>query len=293
MIVHNLGSINIDLVFRVPHIPAPGETLLSYGMSRGLGGKGANTSIALAQAGASTYHYGAIGSDGNWILDALKDKGVDCSNISELSMPSGQAIIQVDDQGENAITLLKGANWGIGTNILDDLFENAVKGDWLVLQNETDHVALAAKTAKGRGVNVAYAAAPFDADATTNVLPFVDFLALNEIEAAQLEKHTSTKISDLSPRMILVTRGSKGAILYQHGRPELSCAANRVENVRDTTGAGDTFFGFFLGTLTLGIPIEECMKIASAAAAVSVTEMGAASAIPNMSQVNAFLRDVP
>jgi len=72
VIVHNLGSINIDLVFRVPHIPAPGETLLSYGMSRGLGGKGANTSIALAQAGASTYHYGAIGSDGNWILDALR-----------------------------------------------------------------------------------------------------------------------------------------------------------------------------------------------------------------------------
>jgi len=148
MTVHNLGSINIDLVFRVPHIPAPGETLLSSGMSRGLGGKGANTSIALAGSGAKVRHYGAVGADGEWTIAALEGKGVDCSDVRVLDMPSGQAVIQVDDQGENAITLLKGANWGFGTDTLDALFENAKAGDWLVLQNETDHVALAARRAK-------------------------------------------------------------------------------------------------------------------------------------------------
>jgi len=289
MTVHNLGSINIDLVFRVPHIPAPGETLLSKGMTRGLGGKGANTSIALAEAGASVIHYGAVGSDGKWAIEELTARGIDCSHVGVLEMPSGQAIIQVDDEGENAITLLKGANWSFGTDLLDDLFETAKSGDWLVLQNETAHVALAAKRAKTLGLMVAYAAAPFDAEATRDVLPFVDCLALNEIEAAQLSEQTGSEISDMPVPMILVTRGENGATLYRNGKAPVSKAAMKVDQVRDTTGAGDTFFGFFLGSLSRNLSHEDCLRVASAAAALSVTKIGAAAAIPSISEVEAIL----
>lgn len=288
MPIHNFGSINIDLVFRVPHIPAPGETLLSHGMTRGLGGKGANTSVALVKAGATVKHYGAIGYDGDWTVEELGDLGIDCTSVKVLDCPTGQAIIQVGDDGENVITLLRGANWAITTDAVLLMFDSTLPGEWLVLQNETAHVPYAARLANEAGLNIAYAAAPFDAEATIAVLPFVDLLALNEFEAEQLESVAESSIENLPPNMILVTHGSKGATLYQKDKPSIFQPAIPVEHVVDTTGAGDTFFGFLLGSITLGRPIEECMKLASIAAALSIMTAGAADAIPTLEQVEAY-----
>ncbi|WP_226782498.1 ribokinase [Oceaniglobus trochenteri] len=289
MPLHNLGSINIDLVYRVPHITAPGETLVSRGLERGLGGKGANTSIALAQSGAAVLHYGAIGPDGGWTLDELGDRGVDCTHVQRLDTPTGQAVIQVSDDGENAITLLKGANWEFSAEIAETIIANAAPGDWLVIQNETAHVPEVAARAKAAGLSVAYAAAPFDAEATRAVLPHITLLALNEIEAGQLEQALGQSLDSLDLEMVLVTRGAEGASLKPRAGEAILQPAARAERVVDTTAAGDTFLGFFLGRLSLGDPLDEALGMASAASAITVARPGAGGSIPSLDEVRAAL----
>ncbi len=110
MAVFNLGSINADLFYQVTHLLAPGETLASTDHSRGLGGKGANMSVAIARAAARAVHIGAVGADGRWAVERLLEYGVDTRNIVELDVPTGHAVIMVDDYGENAILLFPGAN---------------------------------------------------------------------------------------------------------------------------------------------------------------------------------------
>lgn len=285
MKVLNFGSINIDLVFAVPHITAPGETLLSTSLTRGLGGKGANTSVALARAGADVRHFGAIGPDGEDMLARLEAFGVDCSQVQRLPTETGQAIIQVAEDGENAITLLRGANWDMPAEIIPAVLAEADAGDWLVLQNETAHVVEAARRADEAGVQVAYAAAPFEAKAVAEVLPFADLIALNRVEADQMEKALGSNVEELGIAMAIVTDGSKGATLYRAGHEPLFVPARKVEKVVDTTAAGDTFLGFFLGRLSRGEPAERAMDVATAASAIGVTRPGAAGSIPDIEEV--------
>ena len=110
MTIFNLGSINADHVYCVPHLPGPGETLAATSMQTGLGGKGANMSVAAARAGSHVAQIGAVGRDGLWAKNRLLEYGVDTRHIAELDVPTGHAIITVDDAGENAITLFSGAN---------------------------------------------------------------------------------------------------------------------------------------------------------------------------------------
>lgn len=289
MTIFNLGSVNIDLVFKVPHIATPGETVMSHAMSRGLGGKGANTSVALARAGADVRHYGAIGVDGADMVERLERFGVDCSAVRRLETETGQAVIQVDEAGENAITLLRGANWQMPENIIDDIIGSAVSGDWLVLQNETAHVPLAAERCSEAGLRVAYAAAPFDADATGAVLPFCDLLALNHIEAAQLCEATGREVENLGPAMTLVTHGADGAWLYRTESAPIFQPSAKATEVVDTTAAGDTFLGFFLGRLDRGDSIERALSVASQASAIGVSRPGASDSIPTIEEVQAAL----
>ena len=110
MAIYTLGSINIDHVYSIPHFPSPGETLAATGYSMGLGGKGANQSVAAAKAGAQVFHIGAVGPEGKWTLQRLQEFGVDVSNTEIGQVPTGHAIINVDPSGENAIVLFAGAN---------------------------------------------------------------------------------------------------------------------------------------------------------------------------------------
>ena len=287
--VLNLGSINIDLVFEVPHIATPGETVMSHALSRGLGGKGANTSVALARGGASVRHFGAIGRDGRDMVTKLETFGVDCSGVQVLDGETGQAVIQVDEDGENAITLLRGANWDMPEAIVGEVVAAAKPGDWLVLQNETAHVPEAARRARGAGARVAYAAAPFDAGATTEVLSHTDLLALNHIEAAQLAEATGRTAAEFGPDMVLVTHGADGARLYCKGSDPLHQPAARAEAVVDTTAAGDTFFGFFLARLDAGAEVADALRVAAAASAIGVSRKGASASIPTLDEVMAAL----
>ena len=288
MAIYNLGSVNIDHVYRVPHLPEPGETLASHSFNSGLGGKGANQSIAVARAGGQIFHIGAIGADGEWLRERMADSGVDMRFLAVVDVPTGHAIINVDDAAENAIVLYPGANFALTEAQVDEALGAAGPDDWLLLQNETSQGLYAAMVAKTKGVRVAYAAAPFDADAALAMLPVTDLLAVNEIEAAQLSEALGVEASDLPVAQVLITRGAEGATL-QAGGEVLSVDAFKVEPV-DTTGAGDTFLGYFLAALDLALAAPDALKWASAASALQVMKPGAAVAIPTLAEVEIFLK---
>ncbi len=288
MTIWNLGSINADLVYAVPHILAPGETLASTGLTTGLGGKGANMSVACARAGARVGHIGAIGPEGGWTVHRLTEYGVDTRWIVKLSEPTGQAIIALADGGENTIIVLPGANRAIPMDAIQSALSEAQTGDWFLTQNETNFQAEAAALARDMGLHVAYAAAPFDAEATRKILPLADFLILNAVEAAQLEAATGQAAGDLPVKDVVVTLGADGARWYDNRTGTVQdFAAIKVDPV-DTTGAGDTFTGYVLAGLDRGQPMGQAIGMAIRAGALMVTRHGAADAIPDLSEVQAF-----
>lgn len=286
MAVWNLGSINIDHVYQVPHLPAPGETLAALSCSTGLGGKGANQSVAAARAGAVVHHIGAVGRDADWVLARLRAFGVGTDAIRITDTPTGHAIITVDAQAENAIILFPGANLLPDRDQVESALADARAGDFLLLQNETSAQAEAARIAREHGLRVVYSAAPFDVDAVRAVLPFTDLLVMNEGEAAQLH----AALGALPPVERIVTRGAKGAEWHSPSGEVLSVPAFRVRPV-DTTGAGDCFIGNLVAALDAGLSRPEAMRRASAAAAIQVTRAGAGEAMPDAAEVTAFLQD--
>ncbi|MFU8822725.1 ribokinase [Yoonia sp.] len=286
MAIWNLGSINADFVYAVPHIPSPGETLGTTGRQVFLGGKGANMSVAAARAAARVHHIGAVGQDGLWLVERLLEYGVDTRNIAVLDTETAQAIIMVDPQGENAILLHPGANAEIPQTILQNAMAEAQTGDWLVIQNETNLQRTAASLGRKMGLRVAYAAAPFDADRVQAVLPHLDFLILNAVEAEQLQKATGKTPADLGLTDVIVTLGADGADWY--GAAGLQhFDAIKVDPV-DTTGAGDTFTGYVLAGLDRGMPMAQAIGQAMRAAALMVTRHGTADVIPDLSEVQDF-----
>ncbi len=286
MAIWNLGSINVDMVYAVPHIPAPGETLSSTGREVFLGGKGANMSVAAARAAARVYHIGAVGKDGRWAAQRLLEYGVDTRNIAEIDTETAQAIIMVDPHGENAIVLHPGANDEIPQVTLQAAMAEAETGDWLVIQNETNLQRTAAKMGKKMGLQVAYAAAPFDAERVQAVLPHLDFLILNAVESKQLQDATGQAPDDLPVRDVIVTLGGDGADWYgADGKKHFP--AIKVDPV-DTTGAGDTFTGYVLACLDRGMPMAQAIALATKAGALMVTRHGTADVIPDLSEVQAL-----
>jgi ribokinase len=287
--IYNLGSINADQVYSVPHLPQPGETLAATALFTGLGGKGANMSVAAARAGAQVRHIGAVGSDGQWAIDRLAGYGVDTAAIAVIDAPTGHAIINVDPQGENAIVIYPGANVQQDARRIETALAGARPGDWLLLQNETSHQAFCAETGSKLGLNIAYAAAPFDADAVKAILPFADLLILNAVEMAQLTSATGQTPADLGVDTLIVTRGADGCTAYraEDGWQPQTHPAPAVTPI-DTTGAGDTFTGYLVAGLDAGLSFDAAITRATNAAALMVTKKGTADAIPPLADVLNF-----
>lgn len=288
MTIWSFGSINADHVYLVPHIPGPGETIAAVSMKIGLGGKGCNQSVAAARAGARVEHIGAVGSGSDWILDRLNDFGVGTGHIQISDLPTGHAIISVAEDGENAITILAGANHALSASDLEAALSNASAGDSLVLQNETNLQVEAAQIAKAKGMRVFYSAAPFDAQATEAVLPFIDVLLLNEIEAQQLEESVGCEIAAMEVDRIVITLGARGARWIDTDAGTSFDVPGEKVRAQDTTGAGDTFAGYLIAALSQGLEPKNAMALAGKAAALKVTRRGAADAIPSRSEVDQF-----
>lgn len=290
MTIWNFGSINIDYFYGLDHLPAPGETIPSHSYVPGLGGKGANQSVAVARAGSRVVHVGAIGAEGVWARDRMANYGVETERISVVDGPSGHAIILVETSGENAIVLFPGANHVLAETDIAAALDQAAPGDILMLQNETLHQPAAARIARDKGLRVIYSAAPFSAEAVRAVMDHASILVMNRIESEELRLALGTELASLPVEGVLVTLGGDGAsYLDLAGRHMAAVPAFPVAPV-DTTGAGDTFTGYFAAGLDQGMEIAEALKLASAAAALKVTRHGAADAIPDRTEVDAFLR---
>jgi ribokinase len=285
MAVFNLGSINADLFYQVPHLLAPGETLASTDHSRGLGGKGANMSVAIARAAARAVHIGAVGADGGWAVERLLEYGVDTRNIVKLDVPTGHAVIMVDDHGENAILLFPGANRAITESHMDSALLGATEADTFVFQNETSAQIEGATLASSKGMRVVYAAAPFDAQAVEAVLPMLDILVMNAVEARQLTDALGMTLAALPVRDVIVTLGGDGCrwINTDDGTDQ-TFPAIPVTPV-DTTGAGDTFTGFLVAALDRGLPMKQAILLGQQAGAIMVTRHGTADVIPDLKDI--------
>ncbi|WP_138466281.1 ribokinase [Poseidonocella sp. HB161398] len=288
MTIYNLGSINIDKVLRVPHLPAPGETLAAHGYAEGLGGKGANQSVAAARAGAQVVHLGAVGPDGDAMLALMAADGIDLSQVARLETPTGMALIMVDDAAENSIAILHGANVLVPDETVAAALAAAAPGDTLLLQNETSGQAEAAGQARRAGLRVVYSAAPFEPEAVRQVLGNVSVLLLNELEAAQLTEALGQPLEALGVAHVVVTRGKAGAVHHDVGAGTQTAYPSPEVAAVDTTGAGDTFAGYLAAGLDQGLGWEAALRRALAAAALSVTRPGASAAIPDAADVAAF-----
>ena len=285
MAVFNLGSINADNFYRVAQLPKAGETIAASDLTQGLGGKGANMSVAAVRAGASVVHIGAVGADGEWAARRLGGYGVDVEHVAVVDTPTGHANICVDPNGENEIVLFRGANHALSSDQISNALKRVVAGDWLVLQNETNAQVVAASAAKSLGLSVLYAAAPFDATAVRDVLQYVDLLVLNEVEAEQLEAFMACGIGQLNVPNIVVTQGAQGCLwIGLDDRNGVQFGAHKVTAV-DTTGAGDTFTGYLVAALDRGMEMAQAIDLAGRAAAIMVTRIGTADVIPALAEI--------
>ena len=289
MTIYNFGSINIDHSYRVGHFPGPGEILAASSYAFGLGGKGANQSAAAAKAGAKVHHIGAVGPDGLWTLDQLSGWGVDVSQVARTGIPTGHAIITIDAAAENTIVIFPGANRAVPAGLLEKALAGARPGDTLLFQNETDWQAEVANLAQERGLYTVYSAAPFDVTAVEAVLGHIDLLVLNAVEAEQLAAALAAPLDGLGVPEVLVTRGDQGAEWRCRDGRRVLAPAHKIAAVVDTTGAGDTFLGYFVAARDQGLDTQAALGRAAVAASLKVARPGTADAIPTAAEVDEFL----
>lgn len=301
----SFGSLNIDYVYSVDHFVQKGETLASGALEIFSGGKGLNQSVALGRAGAEVFHAGAVGPDGQFLLDLLQEAGVDTHLVKQLeSVRTGNAIIQRDPEGNNCILLYGGANQAITREQVKKSLEGFGAGDYIVLQNEINQMPFLMEQAHAKGMHIVLNPSPMNGRIFEMPLGCVDYLILNEVEAAQILEADTPALGDEKaalgdekageamaellkkkfPRSrIVLTLGENGSV-YCGEETRIRQPAYAVRAV-DTTAAGDTFTGYFIAGISRGMSAEEALDTASRAAAIAVTKPGAAPSIPAWEQV--------
>ena len=295
MKILNFGSLNIDYTYDVDHFVRGGETLSSKALHLFPGGKGLNQSIAASRSGADVWHAGAVGkSDGEFLIKQLNEAGVNTDYVKRLEVPSGHAIIQRQPDGGNCILLFGGSNQEITRRMADEVLEHFGKGDYLLLQNEISEVGYIMKRAAEKGMRIVLNPSPMDEKIGKLPLETVDYFLLNEVEAESLCGEGANRPEAMMEKLtkgfpkakIVLTLGSQGS-LYWDGEKMIKQPCYKVKAV-DTTAAGDTFTGFFIGGLSQGMEGVKALDWAAIAAAVAVSRAGAATSIPSKEEVDRF-----
>lgn len=289
MRVLNYGSINVDHVYTVDHISNPGETVAALDYQVFAGGKGANQSAALARAGALVCHGGRVGLQGAWVVDKLAALGADVRFVGIHDEPTGHALIQVDRHGQNSIVLFPGANMRQAPEAMATALSHFREGDILLLQNEINELSYLIEQGSARGLRVFYNPAPAASWVRHLPLHAVDTVVLNQTEAAALTNADGALAQlDVASRTWkdvdwVLTLGAEG-VAYSGRSGSFTLPALAAEAV-DTTGAGDTFIGYYVASVAAGArPYEAAMR-AIRAAAVCVTRRGAMDSIPAASEL--------
>ena len=289
MRIFNLGSMNIDYVYSVPHFLQPGETLSSESLEIFPGGKGLNQSVALGKAGAEVIHGAILGTGGEFLLQTMKDAGVDISRIRKTDASSGHAIIQVDRCGQNCILLYAGTNQVLDEDYIEYFLSDAAPGDILLLQNECSCLREAMELGHKKGMQIALNPSPFHEDIRDLPLEYVGWWFCNEIEGAALfgteepETIAACFAAAYPGSHLILTLGGEGSLFVRDGL-RLRQSIYPAQAV-DTTAAGDTFTGYFLAAIAAGSAPKEAMDMAARAASITVSRMGAAASIPFLSEI--------
>jgi ribokinase len=282
-----IGAINVDLVVSGSALPAPGQTVTGGVFAQHHGGKGGNQAVAAARAlggGSGVVMVGAVGNDllGHDALDALRTEGVATSVAMRSGVRTGVALICVAPDGENQISVAPGANAELSAGDVTSAFAQVLEIGVVLASLEVSHAAVRAAAAWCSEHQVPFILNP------APVQPWVGEVAAL---AAYLtpNEHERQALGALPDGVIIVeTRGHEGVLVQQDGEQE-HVAAHPVQVV-DTTGAGDCFNGVFAAGLAEGLEVSAAVQRATAAAALSVTKVGAREGMPTREELDAFLR---
>ena len=286
MKILNFGSINKDFFYSVNDFVKPGETISSIRYNVKIGGKGLNQSVGISKAGQKIYHAGIINKDDTFILDKLKKWNINCENILLSNNPTGHAIIQVDKKGENSIIIHGGANHDVDIKFIKSVLSKFDSGDILVLQNEINNIKEIIDRAHHKKMKIVFNPAPFNNEILSCDLNKISTLILNQTEGEALSKEKKPdgilKVlnSKFNNTEIILTLGEKGS-LYSFKDELVKIKAHKLDTV-DTTGAGDTFIGYYVAGIASKKSKKDNLNRASEAAAIATTKLGGAESIPRI-----------
>jgi ribokinase len=294
-----VGSINLDLVARAPRIPVAGETITGSGFETFFGGKGANQAVAAARLGASVNLIGQLGSDAfaSQLRSGLRQAGVDSSAVGEVPGPSGVALISTDEDGENSIIVVPGANGYVTPELLDKHHELIRNAAIVLAQLEIPFETVLHLAELTTEYQVPFMLDPAPARALPDsILRLVDWLTPNETETKALlrsqfaePEEAANMLLERGARNVILKLGARGCYLATSRGQHLLVKGHKVAAV-DTTGAGDAFNAAFAVALSEGQDVLASASWATAVAALSVTRPGAQASMPSRVEVEQFLR---
>lgn len=301
-----IGSLNMDFIFNVKHMPELGETLLADNLELLPGGKGANQAFALGKLGADVTMLGAVGKDtyGDIQIKGLKSVNVDTTRIIRMdNVHTGLALITVNRNGENSIIVAQGANKCVSKEYIDRNLNVIKESDIIIIQLEIplETAAYAAQKAKefGKTVILDPAPAPSPGDLSEKLLSNVDIIKPNETELAKLTGIKNIKssmktaidiIRKQGVKTVIVTLGGKGSVVSMQNNKFIHVNCERVK-VADTTAAGDSFIAALAFSLTKGKGLIQAVEFANHVASIVVTKKGAQSSMPSMDEVNKYIME--
>lgn len=292
-----IGSTNMDMVVKTSHIPVPGETVLSGSFFMNPGGKGANQAVAIARLGGEVAFISKVGNDvfGKQSSQLLDDEGINTFYmLSDSELPSGVALITVDEVGENSIVVASGANGNFLPSDLEDALDEIAKAGLVLMQLEIplETVHFVSRYAASKGLQVILNPAPVNA-LSIELLSYIDFIIPNQHEAEKISgikvanindaKKAARAIHGMGVKNVVVTLGALGAVICQEGKVDV-ISAPKVKAI-DTTAAGDVFCGALAVGLSEGRTLSESVEFACKVAAISVTKLGAQTSIPYRNEI--------
>ena len=286
-----VGSVNADYSVFMKKLPLPGETVVASESGRFAGGKGLNQAVAIHRAGGDVTFQFAVGDDddGKFLTNFLEDQNLVFSRILETSTPTSKAFILVDQEGENQIAVVPGANYS--PKLKEQNFQDGP--GLLVLQLEigNDNNLVVAKLAKKAGWKVVLTPAP-SSEFDSKLLEFIDIITLNETEVTQIAggadfESAGAELSK-SVGLVFVTQGAQGVSVFADGQHLGHVDARAVDSI-DATGAGDTFCGYVVAGLAQGLAPLEAAELGTVAAGISVQSRGASNSIPLRQEVDSLM----